>query len=233
MAFWQAVSSKARVLEERLAARKTTRDEDGREAITRRSCGSNPSRLRARSPYGSKVPKGTLFTTVRSFRSASLLRNQTKEKQPIGLFFLLSGYENDERGSLCQRSRKAIGMAFWQAVSSKARVLEERLAARKTTRDEDGREAITRRSCGSNPSRLRARSPYGSKVPKGTLFTTVWLRNHIVKPKKISWLRSPKISRFFVFSRFLAGINHFAVYLMGRLISNTAPPSFAACIVPL
>ena len=60
----------------------------------------------------------------------SHLRNQTKEKQPIGLFFLLSGYENDERGSLGQRSQKAIGMAFWQAVSSKARVLEERLAAR-------------------------------------------------------------------------------------------------------
>lgn len=55
---------------------------------------------------------------------------QTKEKQPIGLFFLLSGYENDERGSLGQRSQNAIGMAFWQAVSSKARVLEERLAAR-------------------------------------------------------------------------------------------------------
>ncbi len=164
----------------------------------------------------------------------SHLRNQTKEKQPIGLFFLLSGYENDERGSLGQRSRKAMGMAFWQAVSSKARVFGRAACrARKTTRDEDGREAITRRSCGSNPSRLRARSPYGSKVPKGTLFTTVWLRNHIVKPKKISWLRSPKISRFFVFSRFLAGINHFAVYLMGRLISNTAPPSFAACIVPL
>ena|GEM_PF-3403360 len=113
MAFWQAVSSKARVFGRAACrARKTTRDEDGREAITRRSCGSNPSRLRARSPYGSKVPKGTLFTTVRSFRFASLLRNQTKEKQPIGLFFLLSGYENDERGSLCQRSRKAIGMAF-------------------------------------------------------------------------------------------------------------------------
>lgn len=26
--------------------------------------------------------------------------SQTKEKQPIGLFFLLLGYENDERGSL-------------------------------------------------------------------------------------------------------------------------------------
>ena len=131
MAFWQAVSSKARVFGRAACrARKTTRDEDGREAITRRSCGSNPSRLRARSPYGSKVPKGTLFTTVRSFRSASLLRNQTEEKQPIGLFFLLSGYENDERGSLGQRSRNAMGMAFRQAVSSKARVLEERLAAR-------------------------------------------------------------------------------------------------------
>ena len=56
--------------------------------------------------------------------------SQTKEKQPIGLFFLLSGYENDERGSLGQRSQNAMGMAFWQAVSSKARVLEERLAAR-------------------------------------------------------------------------------------------------------
>ena len=28
-------------------------------------------------------------------------------------------------------------------------------------------------------------------------------------------------------------INNFIVYLRGRLISNTAPPSFAACIVPL
>ena len=27
--------------------------------------------------------------------------------------------------------------------------------------------------------------------------------------------------------------NNFIVYLRGRLISNTAPPSFAACIVPL
>ncbi len=60
----------------------------------------------------------------------SHLRNQTKGKQPDGLFFLLSGYENDGRGSVGQRSRKAIGMAFRRAVSSKARVLKVRLAAR-------------------------------------------------------------------------------------------------------
>ncbi|MBQ9748523.1 MAG: hypothetical protein IJV98_07030 [Clostridia bacterium] len=83
--------------------------------------------------------------------SVDIINNEAPEKS--GAFSVCSGYETDERGSLGEQVKIACYAVFTQRYPTKQGVSEAKLCyARETTMRLGWRDAITRRSYGSNPA---------------------------------------------------------------------------------